>query len=164
MPVSELGKPALTRCQHQRTGKGCAIYDRRPRSCRLWDCLWLSDPEATAELSRPDRSHYVIDILPDYVTSVNNETGERKNWSVLQIWISAAHPHAHRDPHLRAFLEKHRLMALIRVGSTDGFLLVPPAASSTGDWIEQTSYIDPEREHTAAERAAVFRQLREAAE
>jgi len=58
-------------------GKGCAIYAKRPMSCALWNCRWLVNDD-TAELSRPDRSPYVIDIMPDYVTVLDRETGVRR--------------------------------------------------------------------------------------
>jgi hypothetical protein len=67
LPVPPLKKAAGRRCQHQKFGKGCAIQDHKPFACRAWSCRWLSDP-ATAGMSRPDRSHYVIDVVSDYVT------------------------------------------------------------------------------------------------
>lgn len=54
MPVEEFDKPANCRCEHQRTGKGCAIYADRPMSCALWNCRWLVDTEC-AGLPRPER-------------------------------------------------------------------------------------------------------------
>lgn len=43
LPVRELAKPANTRCQHQRTGKGCAVYARLAQvspACVFWSCRW----------------------------------------------------------------------------------------------------------------------------
>ena len=57
LPTKEIGKVANTRCEHQRTGKGCTIYARRPFSCSSWSCRWLLEDD-TADLSRPDRAHY----------------------------------------------------------------------------------------------------------
>ena len=65
LPIKDLDKPANVRCQHQTAFKGCAIYRRRPMSCRLWSCRWLVDP-TTSDLRRPDRAHYVIDMVPGF--------------------------------------------------------------------------------------------------
>lgn len=69
LPVRAVGKGANERCRHQRFGKGCAIYHHPsfPVECRVWSCRWLVDPEAHG-LSRPDRTHYVVDIMPDFLT------------------------------------------------------------------------------------------------
>lgn len=64
--VPDFDKPAGKRCPHQRHHKGCAIYARRPFGCRFWNCRWLAEDD-TAELLRPDRAHYVIDVSPDFV-------------------------------------------------------------------------------------------------
>lgn len=160
MPVAEIKKPALERCPHQRTGKGCAIYERRPGSCRHWVCAWLVAPEEMRDLARPDRSGYVIDILPDFVTLRDDNTGETTDWPVIQIWTSPNRPNAHRDPALRAYLEQTGRMALVRTGSTDAFLLSPPSTNAEGRWIEAITKAEPVREHTAAEIADVLRRAR----
>lgn len=157
MPVAEIEKPALTRCPHQRTGKGCAIYERRPGSCRLWSCAWLLAPEEMRDLARPDRSGYVIDMLPDFVTLRDDNTGETTDVPVLQVWTSPNRPEAHRDPALRAYLEREGRMALVRTGSTEAFLLAPPSTNAEGKWFEQRTKHQPTGEHTAAEIAAVLR-------
>lgn len=141
LPTKEINKPANTRCKHQRHGKGCGIYDRRPLSCMVWNCRWLANDD-TANLSRPDRVHYVVDILPDYIT-VQQEDGSGTDVPVLQIWVDPAYPDAHRDPHLRAFIDRrgreHGMAALIRYGSSDGFVIFPPSLASDGEWHEQGS-------------------------
>lgn len=144
LPVPEVGKPALTRCQHQRHGKGCAIYADRPLSCRLWSCLWLTTDAATAELSRPDRSHYVIDPVPDYVTATH-EDGRLEDHPVMQIWVDERYPDAHRDPALRAMLDRLGVLSLVRTGSDRAFLLVPPSRNADGVWEERTSNVNMER-------------------
>lgn len=47
-----MDKPKGQRCPHQ-CASGCAIYDRRPKECRVYTCSWL-DGEG-AEQDRPDR-------------------------------------------------------------------------------------------------------------
>lgn len=156
LPTKEISKPANTRCQHQKTGKGCGIYTQRPWSCRLWNCRWLLNDD-TADLSRPDRSHYVIDVIPDYIQIEDNVTGELTPIPVLQIWIDPAFPDAHRDPHLRAYLARRGatdgMAALIRNGSNDAFVLFPPALASDGKWHEEHSNMR-EGEHSLLDMAA----------
>jgi hypothetical protein len=49
----ELSKPDYAPCAHLIAGGGCAIQDRKPRTCRNWFCGWrfLHLPDAM----RPDR-------------------------------------------------------------------------------------------------------------
>lgn len=157
LPVVELGKPALTRCDHQRHGKGCTIYERRPPSCRLWSCLWLTD-EQTGNLSRPDRSHYVIDPVPDYVTAQKDD-GTAEDWPVMQIWVDERHPDAHRDPALRAMLDRFEIMAIVRTGSDQAFLLVPPSKNPAGEWVEQRSNVNMERQRDPGRTARAWEAL-----
>lgn len=66
MKVRELEKPANTWCQHCNKGKGCAIYDTRPESCREYECLWLRTQRLEKPLPesvRPDRTNVVIGTL-----------------------------------------------------------------------------------------------------
>jgi hypothetical protein len=136
LPVRSLGKKDNERCRHQKAGKGCAVYAKLHTiapECRVWSCRWLVDPGA-AGLPRPDRCHYVIDIMPDFIVQERPEGPVR--YPVIQVWVDPGFPDAHRDPHLRAWLITQNTMALIRVGAMDGFVLVPPELSGTGDWYE----------------------------
>lgn len=159
LPQAELEKPANTRCQHQRTGKGCAIYERRPFSCRFWNCAWLGRAEGTEKLSRPDRAGYVIDIVPDYVHLRNDATGETVSIPVVQVWLDPTRPDAHRDPALRDWLamraRKDGYAALIRRSSSDGFAIFPPGVSSDGQWHEMGSDIVG-AQHSLADIVAVI--------
>jgi hypothetical protein len=137
---AEWTKPAGARCQHQRR-TGCAIYGDRPASCRMWSCRWLSGDD-TADLSRPDRAHYVIDVVPDYVVLRNNETGKHHHLPVVVIWLDPDYPDAHRDPALRAYLLRRgeeRTAALFRLSERKGFALFPPQVSDDGQWHEVQS-------------------------
>lgn len=155
LPQRELNKPALKRCEHQRH-TGCKIYDQRPPSCRLWSCMWLLE-DGTAGLRRPDFSHYVIDVMPDFVTAVR-DGDERQHIPVIQVWVDPKHRNAHRDPELRAYLarrgEEEGAAALIRFSSNEGFVLFPPALTG-GDWVENHDGVS-DREHTAEEKFAVL--------
>jgi Putative zinc- or iron-chelating domain len=156
--VEEFDKPAGVRCPHQHHGKGCAVYSRRPFGCRMWHCRWVQNDD-TAELQRPDRSHYVIDSQPDFVTSVNNETGERQRIPVIQVWLDPDYPDAHRDPKLRAFLARAaeqppHAIALIRLGRGRGFTLWPPSITQTGEWHESEQKDCGEKQHSFAQIVA----------
>jgi hypothetical protein len=159
LPVSEIDKPGYQRCQHQRHGKGCAIYPTRPFSCRFWSCAWLID-ERTADLSRPDRSHYVIDQELDFVVAVDNATGESQKLPVIQVWLDPKHPDAHRDPALRAYLDARRVPGLIRTSVEDAFLILPPSITKGAGWIENPTSTSTGTEHTQAEREEAFREMR----
>jgi len=133
-------KPAGQRCPHQRFKKGCAVYGQplMPRACKLWSCQWLKNPQ-TRDMVRPDRSGYVIDTMPDFITLTDNDTGKVRNIPVVQVWCDPARPMAWRDPNLLAFLNARGsvgVAALIRYSSSDAFTLLPPSLCSDGKWHE----------------------------
>jgi hypothetical protein len=107
----------------------------------MWSCRWLMEDD-TADLSRPDRSHYVLDCMPDFITVRNDETGQVEHIQVVQIWCDPKRPDAHRDPHLRAYLErraKDRIIGLVRFDDENAIALFPPSLSKGGRWIEKSS-------------------------
>lgn len=142
IPVEQLGKPAGQRCVHQRHGKGCSIYERRPVSCREWSCLWLKGTEDGGELPlrRPDRSHYVLDEVPDFVRVRDDATGEiTAEVTCMQVWVDPKFPDAWQDSDLLDMLERQGVVALIRYGSEQAFAIFPPSRSSTGKWERSAS-------------------------
>ena len=147
LPVRELNKPADTRCKFQRM-TGCRIYSKRPSSCRIWSCAWLDDP-ATANIRRPDRSHYVIDTQPDFI--VIEEDGNEQKLPVLQIWVDPNYPDAHKDPDLMNLLDRNRLIGLVRYNSHQAFAMFPPSVCVNGRWNYKKSDIVAQRQHTAKE-------------
>jgi hypothetical protein len=147
LPVEEFGKAAGVRCQFAKFGKGCSIYARRPGSCELWNCRWLVNDD-TADLRRPDRSHYVIDIMPDFVRAVHaTDPALTRNLEVIQVWVDPKFRDAHRDPRLREYLDRQGKCGLIRYSSREGFLLAPPSVTG-GGWVERQSGFDDEPQHT----------------
>lgn len=141
LPVKGVNnKPANTRCQHQSHARGCKVYHRPekgfPWECGLWNCIWLQGDDAL-DLSRPDRSKYVIDVMPDYITAQDPKHGEIRV-PCVQIWIDPKHPDAHRDPALRAWLiRRHGFVGLVRYGNDGGLVLIPPYMMASGEWLER---------------------------
>ena len=149
LPVNSLDKPHGTKCRHQRVGKGCMIYATKPWECEAWNCRWLVNDEAQ-ELPRPDRSHYVLDVMPDYVHQVIEATGERIDIPVMQIWCDPAFPNAWRDHRCMAYIEKmaatRQVATIIRWGSFDGLTVFAPCLSDDGEWHEIAGTVKPESE------------------
>ena len=142
LPLGEMGKKANMRCPHQRHQAGgcCKIYPDRPPPCKSWSCLWILHP-GTGDLSRPDRAHYVIDPMADYVTA-GQADGTQVKVLVAQIWCDPKYPDAHRDPALRAFLLKTgRVVAMIRYSDKEAFVL----AYQDGRWHECKSNVTVEK-------------------
>jgi hypothetical protein len=137
VPVKEIEKPANTKCQYQRQIKGCLVYHdhRMPLSCRVWNCRWLVNND-TNDLARPDRSHYVIDIMPDFVIAVEN--GRQIPIQTVQIWVDPKHPDAHQDPRLRQYLLRRGeegIVGQIRYNSDDAIIIIPPNMNIEKKWI-----------------------------
>lgn len=162
VPVKSLGKSAGEKCPHQRFKTGCAIYARRPVDCRLWSCRWLNGSD-TDDLRRPDRSHYVIDCMPEFVKLTEKGSGDIIKVPCVQVWLDPRFPQAHEDPALRAFLDrrgKEGVLALIRKDAYEAFVLWPPSMTNCG-W--QIQHGTSEGEHSAASVGDVLRQHRKEA-
>jgi hypothetical protein len=159
VPVRELEKPAGQRCRYQRMGKGCTVYHtlKMPVSCHLWNCRWLVNDD-TADLRRPDFSHYVIDVMPDYVTAVDDDTGNRQEIPVIQIWVDPRWPDAWRDPALLAYLDrrgKEGFGAIVRFDNVRGIGVFPPSLTGHG-WVEKWTGLTGQKEHNFADVARVL--------
>jgi hypothetical protein len=155
LPVPPLQKKAGERCKHQKFGKGCAVYHtaKMPFECGVWNCRWLVNDDAD-ELSRPDRAHYVIDVMPDFVTVNNDGTGNKQNIQVVQVWIDPNHPDAHRDPALRRWMFRRAqegIATIVRYNAKDAIVIFPPPFDENGEWREITSGMVATRTHTYTE-------------
>lgn len=145
LPVREINKTAGQKCQHQKFGKGCAIYERCPPSCRLWSCAWLT---GQFDGRRPDRSGYVIDIMPDYITLRPHDGTPENRVPITQVWLDPAKPDAWKDQDLLAHLGKKS--ALLRYNSREAAVLVSPALSGLDGWFLHDTSTE-EEEHSPAE-------------
>lgn len=158
LPVRELDKGANQRCKHECAG-GCAVYQRSamPDSCHLWNCMWLIRPENTANVQRPDIAGFVIDVVPDFITVIHPETQAHIQLPVVQVWVDPTRPDAHRDPALRAYLERCAAggyAAMIRYSEREGFVLFAPLFGG-GQWREVAGRTT-DRTHTAEEIIGVL--------
>jgi hypothetical protein len=160
MPLPELRKGANTRCQHQRRGKGCMIYRRRPQPCALWSCRWLTGMD-THDQQRPDRSHVVIDMIPDSIEIRRDDTGASVAVvEVVQIWVDPDYRDAWRTDAVRAFITRRAaegVATIVRWGTGDGMVVLAPPM--TTEWVEERGTAIPSR--TSAE---VFRMVQMARE
>jgi hypothetical protein len=160
LPVPPLDKRAGERCRYQRHHKGCAIHAQLARlvpACKLWSCRWLVEDDTT-DMSRPDRTHYVIDLVPDFVTMRDKTTGEAQHIEVVQIWVDPDYPDTHRDPALRAYLErraKDNIIGLVRWDNRRAIAIFPPELSANRQWNEVESDFRLE-EHTAEQKIAAL--------
>ena len=57
--VDELAKPIGAWCPHCHRQKGCAIYEQRPPSCRMFICQWMLAAELGPEW-KPDRAKFAM--------------------------------------------------------------------------------------------------------
>jgi hypothetical protein len=99
--VVELNKPAYTTCRHD-CGR-CAIYESRPKTCRIWSCGWLLSHIEGDERRRPDRLGLlfnrealdgkpitvVYEVWPDAATHSNNAFLLRKMSQQMPIVLRA---------------------------------------------------------------------------
>jgi len=156
LPVRPLDKGANETCKFQKFHKGCTVHHTRamPPECGLWNCRWLINDDA-ADLSRPDRAHLVIDLMPDFIRAVPNDGGPAQNVEVVQIWIDPKYPDAHRDPALRAWIFRRAqdgIAALIRFDARRALTLIAPPLHADGAWVEIEGQ-SREQTHSLAEIA-----------
>jgi len=153
-PIKPMQKPSNQRCKHQRYRKGCAVYSTRPRDCRIWSCIWLTQP--FDGLRRPDKCHYIVDPSLDFA-QISDEGREPERIPIIQIWCDPRFPNAHEDKALRTWLSQmatQGYLGLIRYSSTDAFLLIPPEMNNIGVWLK--GFGQAEGEHSTAEIVEAF--------
>lgn len=152
VPVERISKPANTRCRHQ-TRRGCAIYQHLPEvvpECRLWSCQWLVDPDA-AGLHRPDRVHYVIDLMPDFIGAhdpYGTGSDEVVNVPVMQVWADPQHPHAWEGDtalwrHIEHVAATRRQATLVRIANNRAIAIFAPCLMADHQWHRKESGMAP---------------------
>jgi hypothetical protein len=139
LSVPSINKKHGERCRYQRhKDKGCCtVYPALTKiapECAVWTCRWLTGD--SGKTSRPDRVHYVIDGMPDFVTIIDDD-GSAQRVPVVQVWVDPGYPEAHRDPNLRAWLDENGHVAIVRYSELDAFLLVPPSRTADHQWHER---------------------------
>jgi hypothetical protein len=152
--MPDFDKPAGHKCPHQSHSKGCKVYDKRPMGCRLWECRWLAEDD-TADLPRPDRCHYVIDISPDFVTW-HDEKGKEETIPVIQIWVDSGYRDAYKDEALRRYMirrNKEGYAFIIRFDNMYDSVFVH---YQDGKWYEKSTNT-VEHEHSAMEKAIALK-------
>ena len=129
LPVHECGKVANKRCEQQRVGKGCLVYNtfRMPSVCKTWSCAWLVGSH-TQRLKRPDRSHFVVDTCFDlFAMRDENDPEGLKRYRCLQIWMDPKFPDAWKVPELHEYVNMYGhkgVGTFLRYGSSDASLLI----------------------------------------
>lgn len=107
IPVRELGLEAFTHCPHELTfphaRPGCAIYNERPSSCRVWSCQYAL--EGWDDELRPDRCGVVIDPHADLIRLTPTAGGETLEMPAAQFWAAPGYEDVfRRRPVLAAVL------------------------------------------------------------
>jgi hypothetical protein len=139
VPVEEILKKAGHKCEHQKEGVGCSIYERRPMSCAFYFCGWLG-MDAAKGLTRPDQSHYVIHPEPDYIKMTAGD--DAMDIKVMVIWCDPKFSNAHRDPKLRYILNKNKVIAKVCFDSIRSIVVIPPSLNPEKVWQERQVTID----------------------
>ena len=96
--VDEIAKPMGRWCTHCDVGRGCRIYDARPKGCRDYECLWLLSQDKPGRQApadaRPDRSKVVLEATTD---------GEG-----LVAHVDPGSPHAWREGYAGKVIDRMR--------------------------------------------------------
>ena len=97
MAVRQLEKPEGAWCGHVAKGRGCAIYETRPSSCREFACGWLRQP-ALPDVLRPDRSKVVLHLEGARRLVARCDPGDPLAWrrdpmyAILKGWAARGWP------------------------------------------------------------------------
>ena len=90
MGVDEIGKPAKSRCEHQRPERGCGVYAVRPGSCATYRCAWLAGAFGL-ERHRPDRLGLMLDQAADPHVALHLTRAAGDRWLIArELWPGAS--------------------------------------------------------------------------
>lgn len=98
--VKEIKKAPLVECVHCHVF-GCTIYETRPKECREFDCLWLTDEKLSEDL-KPSVSHVVLSDLAHDLKIEGVEPVEK----TIIVHIDPQFPEAYREGHMKMFLNE----------------------------------------------------------
>jgi hypothetical protein len=156
LPVVSLEKVANQKCQFQKFHKGCSVYRTRkmPFECHTWNCRWIVST-IPDNMARPDRVHYVVDLMPDAIVVKNNETGQSQAMECIVVWCDPKYPLAYRNPQLYEWVATQNKVLMVRMNSRDSIICFPPAKNSTGVWQEVVTVAHERDEVTAAIEDAI---------
>lgn len=105
-------------------------------------------------MTRPDRAHYVIDVLTDYVTATDKSTGEAFTLPVFQVWVDPAYRDSWRTDEMRAWMlrmaERHHCATIIRYSPTEAVTVFPPPLNAERTWQEVRGQVVARDENEAA--------------
>ena len=91
-------------------------------------------------MPRPDRCHYVIDMMADEMVLQPPRDTPRTKVPAIVMWLDPGFPDAHRAPELRAYLlrmaERYGAPALVRMNGRDVLAIIPPPLNPDGRWRE----------------------------
>lgn len=92
LSVEEIDKPRDTPCEHL-CEKGCDIYEKRPESCRGFQCFWLTGirDDLFRDRDRPDQSGLVVE--PAATSAFERRTG-LKALLAHEVFEGARHTYA----------------------------------------------------------------------
>jgi hypothetical protein len=96
LAVQEIEKPRGIVCAHCDEGRGCRIYESRPKQCRLFNCYFLTNSRLR-EQWRPSKSRMVVVVSPDGLRIAANVDPDRPGawrrepfYSTLKEWSRKA--------------------------------------------------------------------------
>ncbi len=84
--LDEVLKPAGSWCSKCEIGKGCTIYDTRPKECKTFECGWLHGITDT----RPDKSKIVMGIPNDNEALIYVDQGRPHAWKTPEVGTTIA--------------------------------------------------------------------------
>jgi hypothetical protein len=112
MTVDELNKPSGTMCSHAVIGKGCAIREQRPRSCRTFFCGWRLDPNIDT-MWKPEICGFLLTISLKYASMLVMVDPDRP-----LAWKAQPYYGRMKEWTARAFPEDKRIVAMVRGEAT----------------------------------------------
>lgn len=113
MGVKELDKPNDKWCDHCDKSSGCTIYETRPESCRIFECVWLQTQTPT----HPGQTPLPPELQPNrcHVVLCQHPTDEK----VIQARVDPVYPDAWKKGpigRLIARLSEHGVSIIVACG------------------------------------------------